>query len=218
MRVQATGKYIPPQAKPIRLKPNAKRLPKGANGFVMVDVEDPYVIQKSGPKQGAQSGSKSISTDGKEKSTPTLRVVRRTSDNPLLFLLTCGNITDAQFLAGQKYMGAHLICTGQTGQGIDYSRQRVDCSDAPMSLTEKQLNAQDIIRHANRELKTCGQNLRDANEAILRMQKIAGEGLSVTQYCHSIRGFTSSKSIKRQLGNLREDLSVLAKHWGFEGR
>ena len=146
----------------------------------------------------------------------TERVTRRVSDNPLLQLHSRGKISQAQFLAGHKYLAAHLVCTGQTGQAIDYSRQRVDCSTAPMTLSEKQMHASDLIRNANRELKADGINEKSPMEAILRIQKIAGESLNVTQYCKNVRGLTSNKSISKQLGFLREDLSVLAKLWGFE--
>lgn len=164
--------------------------------FIKTEVDSPY--NEKGGKQRTE------------------RVTRRVSDNPLLQLLSRGKISQAQFLAGHKYLAAHLVCTGQTGQGIDYSRQRVDCSLAPMTLSEKQIHASDIIRNANRELKAEGQNQKSHLEATLRIQKIAGESLNVTQYCKVIRSLTSNKSISKQLSFLKEDLSVLAQLWGFE--
>lgn len=170
------------------------------NHFIKTEVDSPY-------NENAKT------SHGKQR---TERVTRRVSDNPLLQLLSRGKISQAEFLAGHKYLAAHLICTGQTGQGIDYSRQRVDCSLAPMSLSEKQMHASDLIRNANRELKAEGKNEKSPIEATLRIQKIAGEGLNVTQYCKLVRGLTSNKSISKQLGFLKDDLSVLAKFWGFE--
>lgn len=181
----------------IVLKPGAKKLPKGVKGFSISEVEDPYVDQ---PRE-------------KQK----LRVVQRTSDNPLLEMLNRKRIDQAQFLAGYKYMAAYLICTGQTGAGIDYARQRVDYCSPPTTLTEKQINAQDLIRNANQTLLRTGHNQRGEDEAVIRIQKIAGEGLTVTQYCWIVLGLKSSKSISKQMTNLRDDLSVLAKYWGFEG-
>lgn len=166
------------------------------NQFIKTDVDSPY--NEKGGKQRTE------------------RVTRRVSDNPLLQLLSRGKISQVQFLAGHKYLAAHLVCTGQTGQGIDYSRQRVDCSLAPMTISEKQMQASDLIRNANRELKVHGRNEKNPLEATLRIQKIAGEGHNVTLYCNKTRGLTSNKSISKQLGFLKEDLSVLAKLWGFE--
>lgn len=163
------------------------------NHFIETDVDSPY-----------------------HEAQRTERVTRRVSDNPLLQLLSRGKISQAQFLAGHKYLAAHLVCTGQTGRAIDYSRQRVDCSLTPMSLSERQIYSSDIIRNANRELKVQGRNEKSSIEAILRVQKIAGEGLNVTQYCKLVRSLTSNKSITKQLGFLKDDLSVLAKLWGFE--
>lgn len=207
MREQIEGKYIPPVKGTKGRHSSAQgRVGKGKSGqklrpmpnggqFIVTEVDSPY----------GERGKKPI----KEK------VARRTSDNPLLLLLSRNSIDQAEFLAGHKYMGAHLVCTGQTGQAIDYSRQRVDCSTAPMTLSEKQMQASDLIRNANRELKSGGVNEKSANEAVLRMQKIAGEGYSVTQYCKNIRGLTSTKSVGKQLGFLRDDLILLAKYWGF---
>lgn len=168
--------------------------------FIKTDVDCPYSENAKG-------------SHGKQR---TERVTRRVSDNPLLQLLSRGKISQAQFLAGHKFLAAHLVCTGQTGQGIDYSRQRVDCSLPPMSISEKQMHASDLIRNANRELKAEGQNEKSPIEAALRIQKIAGEGMNVTQYCKVVRGLTSNKSISKQLGFLKGDLSVLARFWGFE--
>lgn len=191
-----TGKYIPPnksKATTTRRKKNA--LPAG---FIHDDVDNPYAEKNTSTKMDQ------------------VKTIRRISDNPLLRLLTKGLLTQSQFLAGHKYMGAHLICTGQTGQGIDYSRQRVDCSIAPLTLTEKQMHASDIIKFANRELCRKGCNEKSTNEAVLRVQKITGESHTVTQYCLQVRGLTSSKSVSKQLGFLRKDLTVLAKLWGYE--
>lgn len=204
LRTQMQGTYKPPNSQAIKLKPNAKKLPKGSQGFVLSHVDDPYAL--SDVNDQIQSSAKSKN-----------RVVQRTSDNPLLELLNRKRINQSQFLAGHKYMGAYLVCIGQTGQGIDYSRQRVDCASAPLTLTEKQINAQDIIRNANQALLKFGQNNRDKNEAVTRIKTIAGEGLTVTQYCISILRLKSSKSISKQMAFLRDDLTVLAKHWGFEG-
>ncbi len=204
LRTQMQGTYKPPNSQAIKLKPNAKKLPKGSQGFVLSNVDDPYAL--SDVNDQIQSSAKSKN-----------RVVQRTSDNPLLELLNRKRINQSQFLAGHKYMGAYLVCMGQTGQGIDYSRQRVDCASAPLTLTEKQINAQDVIRNANQALLKFGQNNRDKNEAVTRIKTIAGEGMTVTQYCISILWLKSSKSISKQMAFLRDDLTVLAKHWGFEG-
>lgn len=204
LRTQMRGTYKPPNSQSIKLKPNAKKLPKGSQGFVLSQVDDPYALSD-------------VSDQHQSIAKPQTRVVQRTSDNPLLELLNRDRIDQAQFLAGHKYMGAYLVCMGQTGQGIDYSRQRVDCASAPLTLTEKQINAQDVIRNANQALLKFGQNNRDKNEAVIRIKSIAGEGLTVTQYCISILRLKSSKSISKQMAFLREDLTVLAKHWGFEG-
>lgn len=205
LRTQMQGTYTPPTPPSIKLKPSAKKLPKGTHGFVLSHVDDPYAqranqLEKLTPQ------------------TPKIRVVQRSSDNPLLELLNRKRIDEVQFLAGHKYMGAYMICLGQTGQGIDYSRQRVDCASAPLTITEKQINAQDIIRNANHALLKFGHNIRCRDEAVTRIKKIAGEGLSVTSYCCSVLGLKSSKSVSKQMTFLRKDLSVLAKHWGFEGR
>ncbi|MEP3196344.1 MAG: hypothetical protein ABJO57_00605 [Lentilitoribacter sp.] len=205
LRTQMQGTYTPPNPSSIKLKPGAKKLPKGTHGFVLSHVDDPYA-------------QKTNQLDKPSLQTPKIRVVQRSSDNPLLELINRKRIDEAQFLAGHKYMGAYMICLGYTGQGIDYSRQRVDCASAPMTLTEKQINAQDVIRNANRALLKCGHNIRCENEAVTRIKKIAGEGLSVTNYCCSVLGLKSSKSVSKQMIYLREDLSVLAKHWCFEGR
>lgn len=204
LRTQMQGTYKPPNSQSIKLKSNAKKLPKGSQGFVLSQVDDPYALSD-------------VSDQLLTSSKPQTRVVQRTSDNPLLELLNRNRIDQAQFLAGHKYMGAYLVCMGQTGQGIDYSRQRVDCASAPLTLTEKQINAQDVIRNANQALLKFGQNSRDKNEAVTRIKTIAGEGLTVTQYCISILRLRSSKSISKQMAFLRDDLTVLAKHWGFEG-
>jgi hypothetical protein len=204
LRTQMQGTYKPPNSQSIKLKSNAKKLPKGSQGFVLSQVDDPYALSD-------------VSDQLLTSSKPQTRVVQRTSDNPLLELLNRNRIDQAQFLAGHKYMGAYLVCMGQTGQGIDYSRQRVDCASAPLTLTEKQINAQDVIRNANQALLKFGQNSRDKNEAVTRIKTIAGEGLTVTQYCISILRLKSSKSISKQMAFLRDDLTVLAKHWGFEG-
>lgn len=204
LRTQMQGTYKPPNSQSIKLNPNAKKLPKGSQGFVLSQVDDPYALSD-------------VSDQLLTSSKPQTRVVQRTSDNPLLELLNRNRIDQAQFLAGHKYMGAYLVCMGQTGQGIDYSRQRVDCASAPLTLTEKQINAQDVIRNANQALLKFGQNSRDKNEAVTRIKTIAGEGLTVTQYCISILRLKSSKSISKQMAFLRDDLTVLAKHWGFEG-
>lgn len=171
----------------------------------MSDLEDPYALNNA---------SRADQAPLKQK----LRVVQRTSDDPLLELLNRKRITQAQFLAGYKYMGAYLVCSGQTGNAIDYARQRVDCASPPATLTEKQINAQDLLRNANQELAKYGQNQRNADEAVTRIQKIVGNGFTVTQYCAVILGLKSSKSIAKQMANLRGDLSVLAKYWGFESR
>ncbi|MEP2978976.1 MAG: hypothetical protein ABJO86_05795 [Lentilitoribacter sp.] len=205
LRTQMQGTYTPPNPSSIKLKPGPKKLPKGTHGFVLSHVDDPYA-------------QKTSQLDKPSLQTPKIRVVQRSSDNPLLELLNRKRIDEAQFLAGHKYMGAYMICLGHTGQGIDYSRQRVDCASAPMTLTEKQINAQDVIRNANRALLKYGHNIRCENEAVTRIKKIAGEGLSVTNYCCSVLGLKSSKSVSKQMIYLREDLSVLAKHWCFEGR
>lgn len=193
-----TGKYIPPsKSKAITSKRKNNALSKG---FIHDDVDNPYAEKNA----------------SKHPKIDKIKTIRRVSDNPLLLLLTKGLLTQSQFLAGHKYMGAHLICTGQTGQGIDYSRQRVDCSTAPLTLTEKQMHACDIIKFANRELCRKGCNEKSTNEAVLRVQKITGECHTVTQYCLQVRGLTSSKSVSKQLGFLRKDLTVLAQHWGYE--
>ncbi len=202
MRTQMQGTYKPQNPQSIKHKPGAKKLPKGSQGFVLSHVDDPYA-------------QKNKQEENQALQTHKIRVVQRSSDNPLLELLNRKRIDEAQFLAGHKYMSAYMICMGQTGQGIDYSRQRVDCASAPMTLTEKQINAQDMIRNANHALKKCGHNLRCENEAVTRIKKIAGEGLSVTSYCNSELGLKSSKSVSKQMAYLREDLTVLAKHWGF---
>lgn len=194
-----TGKYIPPnKAKAVTKDRQKNALPVG---FIHDDVDNPYA------EKNANNHAK----------LDRIKTVRRVSDNPLLLLLTKGLLTQSQFLAGHKYMGAHLICTGQTGQGIDYSRQRVDCSTAPLTLSEKQMHASDIIKFANRELCREGCNEKSENEAVLRVQKVTGECHTVTQYCRHVRGLTSSKSVSKQLGFLRKDLTVLAKYWGYEG-
>lgn len=172
----------------------------GSKSFIKTEVDCPY-------------NENANAYHGKQR---TERVTRRVSDNPLLQLLSRGKVSQAQYLAGHKYLAAHLVCTGQTGQGIDYSRQRVDCSLAPMTISEKQMHASDLIRNANRELKAEGRNEKSPIEATLRIQKIVGEGHNVTQYCKAVRGLTSNKSISKQLGFLKDDLSVLARLWGFE--
>ena len=161
------GTYLPPNPQSMKLKPGVKKRPKGVHGFVFSHVDDPYAQKASHLEKQAPP-------------THKIRVVQRSSDNPLLELFNRKRIDEVQFLAGHKYMGAYIICLGQTGQGIDYSRQCVDCASAPMTLTEKQINAQDIIRNANHALLKFGHNRRCDNEAVTRIQKIAGEGLSVS--------------------------------------
>lgn len=190
------GTYKPPK--------KHKNRQMSRTAFIQTEVDNPYSVPPSSPQISKQdAGFKG----GKE------RVYRRISDNPLLTMLARKRIDDAQFLAGQKYQNAHLILTGQMGQGMDYSRQRVDCSQMPTSLAERQLQASDVIRHANGHLKLYGMNEKDDMEAVLRVQKIAGEGLSVTQYCQIIRGLKSSKSVSKQMEFLRHDLSALAQYW-----
>lgn len=205
MHTNTPSSNISPKPQNIVLKPGAKKLPKGTQGFAIADVEDPYA-----PSQ--------LGYVGHPPEKQKLRVVQRTSDNPLLEMLNRKRINQAQFLAGYKYMAAYLICSGQAGMGTDYARQRVDYTSSPTTLTEKQINAQDLIRNAKQELKRQGHNQRNAEEAAIRIQKIAGEGLTVTQYCAVVLGLKSSKSVSKQMENLRDDLSVLAKYWGFEGR
>lgn len=197
------GTYKAQSSQSVPLKPGQNKLPKGVSGFVITQVDDPCTEPK-------------INRKNQTSTKPKARVVQRTSDNPLLELRNRKRISEVQFLAGYKYMQAYLVCSGQTGQGIDYSRQRVDFTSAPLTLTEKQINAQDVIRNANRELTTQGHNTRSTNEAVIRMQRIAGDGWSVTQFCHSVLKLKSSKSISKQMGCLRDDLSALAKYWGFE--
>ena len=184
---QMVGKYIPQN-------PHMRK-----SAFSKTEVDNPYAIGEQATKSGAKE-----------------RVYRRTSDNPLLVMYNRGSLNDAQYLAARKYLNAHLICTGQMGQGTDYSRQRVDCSPMPTTLTERQLQASDIIRNANRELMRAGQNEKDRMEAMIRVQKIIGEEWTAAQYCEQVRGLTSSKSVKKQLGFLRDDLTLLAKYWGLE--
>lgn len=205
MHTNTPSSNISPKPQNIVLKPGAKKLPKGTQGFAIVDVEDPYAPSQLGYVDHPPEKQK-------------LRVVQRTSENPLLEMLNRKRINQAQFLAGYKYMAAYLICSGQAGMGTDYARQRVDYTSPPTTLTEKQINAQDLIRNANQELKRQVHNQRNAEEAAIRIQKIAGEGLTVTQYCAVVLGLKSSKSVSKQMENLRDDLSVLAKYWGFEGR
>lgn len=205
MHTNTPSRNISLKPQSIVLKPGAKKLPKGTKGFAIADVEDPYA-------------SPQLDYIDHPPEQQKLRVLQRTSDNPLLQMLNRKRINQAQFLAGYKYMAAYLICSGQAGMGTDYARQRVDYTSPPATLTEKQINAQDLIRNANQELKRRGHNHRNAEEAAIRIQKIAGEGLTVTQYCAVILGLKSSKSISKQMINLRDDLSILAKFWGFEGR
>ncbi|MBO6918904.1 MAG: hypothetical protein JJ858_10780 [Rhizobiaceae bacterium] len=203
MHTQSQSKHKSLNPHCVQLKPGAKKLPKGTKGFILSDVDDPDILKKvTGSDQAL----------GKQK----LRAIQRVSDNALLELLNRKRITQPQFLAGYKYMGAYLVCSGQTGKGIDYARQRVDFASAQLTLTEKQINAQDVIRNANKELAKFGQNQRKDDEAVTRIQKIVGDGFTVTQYCAMILGLKSSKSIAKQMVNLRKDLSVLAKYWGYE--
>lgn len=204
MHIQTPSRSSSPKSQSITLKPGTRKLPQGTQGFVMSYVEDPCALDIASSTDLAPVKQK-------------LRVVQRTSDNPLLDLLNRKRITQTQFLAGYKYMGAYLVCSGQTGNAIDYARQRVDCASPPVTLTEKQINAQDLIRNANQELAKYGQNQRSDDEAVTRIQKIVGDGFTVTQYCAVVLSLKSSKSVAKQMANLREDLSILAKYWGFEG-
>lgn len=192
MRQQMTGTYVPP-------KKHANSAQKRA-AFIKDTVDNPYAGL---PAQGQLRGKE--------------QVYRRTSDNPLLTMLARQYIDQAQYLASQKYLNAHLISTGQSGIGMDYARQKVDGGGVALTLTERQLQASDIIRAANRELKANGRNDKSPMEAVLRVQKIVGEGLTVTQYCQIIRGVKSSKSVSKQMACLREDLTVLAQMWGLQG-
>lgn len=191
MKQQMTGIYSAPKKHP---NPAQRRA-----AFIQDYVENPYAGL---PKKGQAKGQE--------------RVYRRTSDNPLLTLLARQYIDQAQFIAAQKYLNAHLISTGQSGQAMDYTRQRVDGGNAALTLTEKQVQASDVLRQANRELKANGVNEKSPMEAVLRVQKIVGEGFSVTQYCQVIRGLKSSKSVSKQMKCLREDLTVLAQFWNLQ--
>lgn len=192
MKQQMTGTYVPPKK---HVNPAQRRA-----AFIKDKVDNPYAGL---PAQGQMRGKE--------------QVYRRTSDNPLLTMMARKYIDQAQYLAAQKYLNAHLISTGQSGIGMDYARQKVDGGGVALTLTERQLQASDIIRAANRELKASGRNDKSPMEAVLRVQKIVGEGLTVTQYCQIIRGVKSSKSVSKQMACLREDLTVLAKMWGLQG-
>lgn len=210
------GSYVPPK------KHSNGTLARAA--FVQTLVDNPYAIKPDNSRlatgaSGAANSQARINTSNTLAGSANTnisnqeRVHQRTSDNPLLTMLLRQRIDKAQFLAGQKYQNAHFISTGQTGQGIDYSRQRVDCSLRPTSLAERQLQASDLIGQANQALKLYGVNEKDTLEAVLRVQKIAGEGLNVTQYCRLVRGLKSSKSVSKQMNHLREDLNVLVTLW-----
>ncbi len=165
------------------------------DGFISTEIESPYE-HPSGKKF-------------------TEKVYRRVSDNALLWLFSRSKISESQFLAGNKYMNAHVITTGQAGHSIDYSKQRVDTSLSHLTLSEKQMTASDIIRNANRELMVYGVNDKNKIEAVLRMQKIAGEGYSVTDYCKDVWGKNHNKIVSKQLINFKKDLDVLAEYWGL---
>lgn len=137
----------------------------------------------------------------------TDRVIRRVSNDPVLYLYKRKSITEAEYQAACKFQKAHTICQGSDGGAIDYSVERVDTSGITQPLQDYQRAAMDVIAEATQALNF---------ESLLRVEKIAGDGLSIKEYCKAIHRKSYKNFVSAQSDFLKKDLSDLAVVWGFE--
>lgn len=135
------------------------------------------------------------------------RVIRRISGDPVLTMYKRKLLTEAQFAAAQKFQKAHTICQGSDNGSMDYSIDRVDTSGITQALQEYQLEAMDVIRQASKELSF---------QDMLRVEKVAGDCLSVAQYCESIHKKSNTRFVTEQSKLFKDSLTDLAALWGFE--
>jgi hypothetical protein len=162
----------------------AQKRSKLPQGFIHEDVPNPY-------------------------GNNTDRVIRRVSNDPILYLYKRKSITEAEYQAACKFQHAHTVCQGSDGGAIDYSVDRVDTSGITQPLQDYQIAAMDTIAQATMALDF---------ESLLRVEKIAGDGLSIKDYCKAIHRKSYNNFLLQQSDLLKENLCELAIIWGYERR
>jgi hypothetical protein len=162
----------------------AQKRNKLPHGFIHEDVPNPY-------------------------GNNTDRVIRRVSNDPILYLYKRKSITEAEYQAACKFQHAHTVCQGSDGGAIDYSVDRVDTSGITQPLQDYQIAAMDTIAEATMCLDIQG---------LLRVEKIAGDGLSIKDYCKAIHRKSHKNFCMEQSDLLKENLCELAIIWGYERR
>ena len=137
----------------------------------------------------------------------TDRVVRRIGNDPILYMYRRKSLTEPEYLAACKFQNAHTVCQGSDGGAIDYSVDRVDTSGITQPLQDYQIAAMDTIAQATMALDI---------ESLLRVEKIAGDGLSIKDYCKAIHRKSYNSFQTQQSDLLKENLCELAIIWGYE--
>ena len=139
----------------------------------------------------------------------TDRVIRRVGNDPILYMYRRKTLTEAEYLAACKFQNAHTICQGSDGGAIDYSVDRVDTSGVTQPLQDYQIAAMDVIAEATMAL-----DIQD----LLRVEKIAGDGLSIKDYCIAMHKKSYNKFQSQQSTLLKQNLCELAILWGYESK
>jgi hypothetical protein len=142
-------------------------------------------------------------------SNGTDRVVRRIGNDPILYMYRRKSLTEPEYLAACKFQNAHTVCQGSDGGAIDYSVDRVDTSGITQPLQDYQIAAMDTIAEATMCLDI---------ESLLRVEKIAGDGLSIKDYCIAMHKKSYSKFQSQQSTLLKQNLCELAILWGYESK
>lgn len=140
--------------------------------------------------------------DGERWNPKEIHSAINVKESALTVLEQRGLIDDAQVKAGERFRSIWEALGGSGAGSFDYSREPVDGGGAREALTERQIQA--------------GQDLAKARLVLgigyEVMVKVAGEGLGISE-------LTENMSKRRAYTEyLKDGLTALAKHWGYENR
>jgi hypothetical protein len=140
--------------------------------------------------------------DGEKWNPKEIKAAVNLKESALVVLEQRGSIDEAQVKAGERFRSIWEALGGAGTGAFDYSREPVDGGGAREALSERQIRA--------------GQDLAEARKVLGIgydvMVKVAGEGLGIPE-------LTDNQSKRRAYSEyLKDGLSALAKHWGYENR
>lgn len=140
--------------------------------------------------------------DGETWNPKKVKAAINVKESALVVLEQRGLIDEAQVKAGERFRSIWESLGGAGTGSFDYSREPVDGGGPRVALTDRQIAAGQELAEARRVLGI-GYDV---------MVKVAGEGLGISE-------LTENQSKRRAYTEyLKDGLTALARHWGYENR